>query len=340
MPAITAGYHQKDVIFCSLVKVIIKRCILNLKGATMKTNLLDKGLKVVERSGITKHAKSPEIFVGVGIGLTVLGAVSACKATLKVNDILDEQGELLVKCNKAAELNEDYAKKSLDRDKAVIAAKTGSKLIRLYSGPVILFTGGIGSILCGFNILNGRHLAMIAAYKAVDESYKTYRGRVISELGGEADKRFKHGIVKKEADIQKLDKEGNPTDKTVKKKVDTIDDGKPSEYAKFFDESCPEWTPNPIANLDILRLKETVATDMLQARGHLFLNEVYDLLGIPRTEAGTAVGWKLGMGEDVVDFGIYNLYSDAGRRFVNGLEPVILLDFNVDGPIYDKIEEA
>lgn len=306
----------------------------------MKTNLLDKGLEIVEKSGITKHAKSPEVFVGVGIGLTVLGAVSACKATLKVDDILDEQGELLAKCNKAAEADEEYAKKHHDRDKAVIAAKTGTKIVRLYSGPVILFAGGVGSILCGFNILNGRHLAMIAAYKAVDESYKTYRSRVISELGDEADKRFKHGVVRKEADIQKFDKEGNPTDKTVKKKVGVVGDEKPSEFAKFFDESCPDWTPNPVANLDILRLKETVATDMLQARGHLFLNEVYDLLGLPRTEAGTAVGWKLGMGDDRVDFGIYNLYSDAGRRFVNGLEPVILLDFNVDGPIYNKIEQA
>lgn len=40
-----------------------------------------------------------------------------------------------------------------------------------------------------------------------------------------------------------------------------------------------------------LRRQQDYANEMLKARGHLFLNEVYDLLDIPRSKAGQVVGW-------------------------------------------------
>jgi hypothetical protein len=51
------------------------------------------------------------------------------------------------------------------------------------------------------------------------------------------------------------------------------------------------------------------------------------------------VGWiDGGDGDGYVDFGIYDIAAVNNRReFINGYEPSIILDFNVDGVIWDKI---
>ena len=130
-------------------------------------------------------------------------------------------------------------------------------------------------------------------------------------------------------------------DETVKKSAEESKETKSySQYAKFFDESCPDWTRNSEYNLMFLSLTEQKATAKLVSQGYLFLNDVYDMLGISRTKAGAVVGWIYDkenpdhVGDNYVDFGIYDAKS---RRFVNGYETTILLDFNVDGLIFDKI---
>jgi hypothetical protein len=68
----------------------------------------------------------------------------------------------------------------------------------------------------------------------------------------------------------------------------------------------------------------------------VFLNEVYEGLGMERCQMGQHVGWlKAGRsrGDGFIDFGIYDIFDESKRAFVNGFEPVALLDFNVDGPI-------
>ena len=80
---------------------------------------------------------------------------------------------------------------------------------------------------------------------------------------------------------------------------------------------------------------------MLRRKGHLYLNEVYDMLGIPRTKAGQIVGWiydeEHPVGDNYVDFGIYDSNKPRVRDFVNGYERTVLLDFNVDGNILDMM---
>ena len=90
-------------------------------------------------------------------------------------------------------------------------------------------------------------------------------------------------------------------------------------------------------NLFFLKAQQTNANVQLTVRGHVFLNEVYDMLGLPRTAAGAIVGWVRGNGDDVIDFGIWD-NNDINSDFVNGYNrSKILLDFNVDGVIYDII---
>lgn len=117
-----------------------------------------------------------------------------------------------------------------------------------------------------------------------------------------------------------------------------------SQYARFFDSECfPNWSNDPMNNLFFLRHTEAYATNLLKSRyvsehekGHLYLNEVYDMLGLPRTIEGQFVGWVYpndGMGDDYVSF---DLYSERNREFINGTKNSVLLDFNVDGCILGK----
>ena len=63
------------------------------------------------------------------------------------------------------------------------------------------------------------------------------------------------------------------------------------------------------------------------------------MLGIPKTKAGQVVGWVYDpehpVGDNYVDFGLFDLDRERVRRFVNGDERNILLDFNVDGNIWE-----
>lgn len=111
-----------------------------------------------------------------------------------------------------------------------------------------------------------------------------------------------------------------------------------SQYARFFDESSPYWHSDPEYNLMFLRIKQENANARLKSQGYLFLNDVYAMLGIPRTKSGQLVGWVYDSenvnGDNYVDFG---LYDENNRQFVNEFKRSILLDFNVDGLIFDKI---
>lgn len=133
------------------------------------------------------------------------------------------------------------------------------------------------------------------------------------------------------------------SDEPIKVKVeqteDKVEDQAYSIYARFFDESSSVWSKDAEQNLTFLKLQQQNANAKLKVQGYLFLNDVYDMLGIARTKAGQVVGWVYDenntRGDNYVDFGIY---KDGNRTFVNGYERSILLDFNVDGNILDRIK--
>ena len=214
------------------------------------------------------------------------------------------------------------------------------KLVKLYAPAVILGTVSITAILAGHNILRKRNVALAAAYATVDKGFKEYRGRVIERFGEELDKELKYNIRAKDVEEVKVNEETGK-EEISKKTVNVADPNAYSDYARFFDDGCTGWTKDPEYNLMFLKDQQRYANDRLQSKGSLFLNEVYDMLGIPRTKAGACVGWiydeKNPVGDNFVDFGIYDMYNERKRDFVNGYERTILLDFNVDGNILDLI---
>ena len=302
----------------------------------MKEKLM-KTYKKVELKTI-KH--SPEILAGVGVVGVVGSLVMACKATTKLNDILAESKEQLEQIKTVAvdpAYADKYTEDDAKKDTTITYVQTGVKITKLYAPSVILCATSLGCLLASNNILKKRNAALSAAYMTVDKSFKEYRRRVAERFGDEVEKEIRYNIKAKE--ITTVDEEGNEVKETVKVMEGADDPTTYSDYARFFDESCPAWQNDPEYNLTFLRAQQQYANDLLKAQGRLFLNDVYKMLGIDITKAGQVVGWVYDpdcpVGDNFVDFGIYDMSKERVRAFVNGYEPNILLDFNVDGNIWD-----
>lgn len=299
-----------------------------------------------------KH--SPEILIVAGVVGTIASAVMACRATTKVGKIIDETKDNVEEIHKAVEkgvtnAGEEYTVDDSKKDLTIVYAQTGVKLTKLYAPSIMLGALSLTSIVASNNILRKRNVALAAAYATIDKGFKDYRGRVVERFGEEVDRELKNNIkAKKVEEIEKDPETGK--EKKVKKQKFVANPSDISGYARFFEQYTmdekgnsipnPNWENNNEYNLMFLKAQERYANDLLKAKGRLFLNDVYEMLGLPCTKAGQVVGWVYDQenptGDNYVDFGLYadNLsYSD----FANGLEPAILLDFNVDGNIWDKM---
>ena len=306
------------------------------------TTIVNSVTRNIHKMGFKFRKHSPEILIVAGVIGTVASAVMACKATLKLNDVLDEAKETVEKIHECAEnpeMKEQYSEEDSKKDLAIVYAQTGLKLAKLYGPSILLGAASLGCVFASNNIIRKRNVALAAAYATVDKGFKEYRGRVVERFGKAVDKELKYNIKAKEIEERIVDESGN--EKAVTKTIDVADPNFTSDYARFFDDGCTGWDKDPEISLMFLKQQQNYANEMLKARGYLFLNEVYDMLGIPRSKAGQVVGWVYDeygtVGDNFVDFGIYDTHSERKRAFVNGYERVILLDFNVDGNILDYI---
>ena len=307
-----------------------------------KTELMKTVSRSLHKAGFKFKKHSPEILVVAGVVGVVGSAVMACRATTKLSGVLEESKEQLDQIHEYVEtegFSEKYTEEDSKKDLAIVYAKSALNVTKLYAPAVAVGAVSIAAILGGHNILRKRNIALAAAYTTIDKSFKDYRGRVVERFGKELDRELKYNIKAKEVEETVVDENGK--EKTVKKTVNVVDPSMYSDYARFFDDGCTGWEKDAEFNLMFLRRQQDYANELLQSKGHLFLNEVYDMLGIPRTKAGQVVGWiydeKNPIGDNVVDFGIYNVHNEKARDFVNGYERTILLDFNVDGNILDLL---
>lgn len=288
---------------------------------------------------VEKH--SPEILMVAGVVGVVATVVVACKETLKADDILVEHERMMDAIDKAADLAKkeagvEYDEKTVQKDKLVAYTRTVVGFAKLYAPAVALGSLSVACFLVSNRILAKRYLGVVAAYNAVSEAFKSYRERVVGELGEEADHRFRYGETKPEI-VAEVDEDG--TEKVEEVNKMTVNLGH-SDYARYFDESNPNWEKNPLYSRMFLRAQQNLLNDILNTRGYVFLNEVYDALGFGMTQAGAVVGWlskELGGADGFIDFDIFEGRDEQTRRFINGEENCILLDFNVDGVILDKI---
>ena len=310
-----------------------------------KLTIMNKVTQMTKKSGLKVRKHSPEILVISGVVGVVTSAVLACKATTKLDSIMSESKEQVEKIHGYVEENgytEEYTEQDSKKDLAIVYTQSAFKVGKLYAPSVILGAASIAAILGGHNILRKRNIALATAYTALNTSFKDYRNRVIERFGKELDKELRFNVKTKEFEEKVVDAKGK---EKIEKKMTQVTDASEIEgyspYAKFYDDGCIGWEKDPELNLMFLRRQQDAATERLKSQGYLFLNDVYDMVGIPRTKAGQVVGWiydeKHPVGDNFVDFGIYDVKKEVNRNFVNGYERTIILDFNVDGPILDMI---
>jgi len=286
--------------------------------------------RAVGRQLLKTKQSSPTVLFGVGLVSVVTSTVLACRATLKLDDTLVP---IELKKARAASLRDirevDYSDADYRKDMSLLQVRGVVAVGKLY-GPALL-VGGFG-IICltgSHKILTGRNAALTAAYAGLERTYNAYRRRIATEIGEDKERELHYEVQKKDLELTKCEEEDEENPRQV---------GDNSIYARFFDEVSKNWNNTPEYNMLFLRAQQTYANDLLHSRGHIFLNEVYDMIGVDRSKAGAVVGWVLSKdGDNYVDFGIFKGNTHERRSFVNNAEPSILLDFNVDGVIYDKI---
>lgn len=305
-----------------------------------KNEIMNNATKAIHRVGFSMRKHSPEILIVAGIVGTVASTVMACHATTKVSGILEKAKEDVDKihsCETNEDLKEEYSTDDAKKDLAIVYIQTGMKLVKLYAPAVTFGMVSIGAIVTSNNILRKRNVALAAAYATVDKGFKEYRARVVERFGEQVDRELKYNIKAKRLEGTTVDEETGKK-KRVKTTVDVADPDAYSDYAVAFDEKSGHWEEDSDYNRMFLRAQQNYANDKLKAQGYLFLNDVYDMLDMPRTKAGQIVGWIYDPNDqsidNYVDFGLYETNREKGCD--GGYEKVILLDFNVDGNIWDK----
>lgn len=313
----------------------------------MKNNWLSKvstsAAQFAGKAELTIKKNSPEILLGAGIVGFVGTIVLACRATCRADEVLEYHRRKIKDINDAKEIADAdpegemaYDVELYRQDKAIRYLKTTGSLAKLYAPTAAVGTLSLACILTSRNIMQKRYLGVVAAYNGVSAAFEEYRKRVRDEYGDGLDKHFRYGTTYEELPVYdengKKTKEKEKVEKTETSMVVPNDDS-----CRFFDSSNPNWDPNPAFSMMWLRGTQNIMNDILHTRGHVFLNEVYDALGFPHTPQGAVLGWIDGGDDDCIDFGLYDPNKEDVRRFVNGVDNVIMLEFNHDGVIYDRI---
>lgn len=267
--------------------------------------------------------------------------VAASSASLKVKPVIDDY---------KVQVSNAKSKKDIVKS----SANTGVQLTKMYAPAAVLGATSVACIIgehcvmqTKVNNLEKTVASLSAAYIAVDTAFKAYRKRVIAKYGEKEDRYFRFGETEETVNVTTVDEKGK--EKKQKEVIKSVEKPELSDYAKFFDSTCSEfifqdpqkYRPDWDRNISFLRLQEHIANVRLEREGYLFLNDVYDMLGIPKTQAGQVVGWIFDPENKNIDSNVsFGIFEPRNHRTINGYEEeCILLDFNVDGVIVDKIKK-
>lgn len=306
------------------------------------TSALESASRLANKFAFKAKKHSPEILIAVGAVSIVTGTVQACKATLKMQDVLETTSDNLEKIHgledgtlKVKE-GETYTEEDARKDKTTVYIQTAVKAVKLYGPSIVLIGGGLGCMIGSHIIMRRRYGAAVAAYSAVTTAFNEYKARVKERFGEQTQYELEHGV--KAEKVETTDENGNKKKETVY----VTDKMIKHPYSVIFDESNPNWERDSGYNLIFIKNVEDAANRKLRKKGYLFLNDVYDMLGISNTYIGQFAGWVWDPADPSidsrVDFGLYDDYNPQKVAFLQGDEYSVVLDFNCDGNIIDKIE--
>lgn len=287
--------------------------------------------RAVSRQALTAQKYGPHILFGAGVAGVITAGVLACRATLKLSDTLDGFKAEIDDCkqeyyNPQVLSHREYTLTDNRKDLTFIYVKGTANIAKLYAPAVVVGAVSIAALTGSHVTLARRNAALAAAYTTLSEAFNKYRGRVREEYGEDKERELYHGAP---IAIEKKTGEG------VIKMTDPA--YKTSPYSRWFDSSNPNWQQTGEYNREYIRLQLIQLNDRLHARGHVFLNEVYDELGLTHTPTGAVTGWMFPPREGCDGEIICNIYATQ-QEYMFGTEYALLLDFNVDpGVIWDKL---
>ena len=300
----------------------------------INTKTLRKSFKKAQLT-VKKH--SPEILMVAGVIGTVAGAVMACKETLELEDVLDECKQEKMELEEQYAMCEEYSEDALKKDQVKLTIKQVAKIVKLYAPSVIMEATSIGVIFASNDIMRKRNASMAAAYATLNSMYKRYRQNVIESYGEEVDKDMRFGV--KHEKVTEIDEDGNKV--KIDARIVDLDNTALaiSDYSRFFQSGCKGFDASS-GRYNLLYLKgiQAMFNNKLIADGYVMLNDVYRELGFDTIPEGWSIGWVYDeanpIGDNYIDFGLYEA-RNKNQRAVNDWEPVILMDFNVDGNLYE-----
>ena len=270
---------------------------------------------------------SPTLLFGVGLVGFAATIVLSSRATLKVGDILEDAESDLENINTLQSKN--YSESDRKHDQITVYSRTAVKIAKLYLPAFSVGLLSVAALTGSYSILNARNVSLTAAYLGLEESFKKYRDRVRQHIGEDEENVIWSPVYSTEITNQE---DGSTLVK------DVLEDKGGSPYRVVFDEFNPNWNKAREYNQFFLQAQQNYANDMLRSKGFVFLNDVYDMLGFPRTKAGQIVGWLWNdkIGDGYIDFGVFRNSTDTAKKFAMGDERSVWLDFNVDGNILDR----
>ena len=300
----------------------------------INTKTLRKSFK---KAQLTVRKHSPEILMVAGVIGTVAGAVMACKETLELEDVLDECKQEKMELEEQYAMCEEYSEDALKKDQVKLTIKQAAKIVKLYAPSVIMEATSIGVIFASNDIMRKRNASMAAAYATLNSMYKRYRQNVIESYGEEVDKDMRFGV--KHEKVTEIDEDGNKV--KIDARIVDLDNTALaiSDYSRFFQSGCKGFDASS-GRYNLLYLKgiQAMFNNKLIADGYVMLNDVYRELGFDTIPEGWSIGWVYDdenpIGDNYIDFGLYEA-RNKNQRAVNDWEPVILMDFNVDGNLYE-----
>lgn len=292
------------------------------------------GTQIFGHGIIVGRKYSPEILTAVGVVGFISSAVMASKSTLNLDKTLDD-AKFEIDIVREQKTLQGGTHPDIQYNKDLTRAYVGLTvdLARLYGPAVTLSLGSTACVIGAHGIMQRRNVALVAAYKTIETAFGQYRKRVIEDLGLDKDRDYRFGVKTEEVEDEKGKKS------LVRS---TTESPEALGYARYFTNKNDNWNNSSSdINFFFLKMQQNYLNDLLHSRGHVFLNEAYDRLGFERTPAGAVVGWVITddeSGDNFVDFGLYNLDGILpDYDFTHMDKTRIMVDFNVDGVIWDKI---
>jgi hypothetical protein len=278
--------------------------------------------RAISSKALVARKNSPHILFAVGIAGVIGGTVLACRATLKLDKKIDEFKTDVDDVK--AKFDPQIEPHSYNHAIVRTYATNTYNIAKLYALPTGVMLVSIGCLSKSHTTLTKRNTALMSAYALVSTAFENYRERIRQEIGDDRELEIYHELEKPQIE------EGSD------KEIQAIRPNGWSPYARFFDQCSSAFEKDPETNRMFILAQEHFLNHKLRLKGHVFLNEAYEQLGFEHTVPGSVVGWIYDSkdGDGYIDFGVNRPYND---RFLNGWEQVVLLDFNVDGVIWDKI---